>query len=517
VSGIASETNRYFFNGVYSKQIEMVNNAPVFGYGGWKMSLNTAGNWVISYGVGGAPVAWGVRDDFWCPAFNNGWTWWNSVTSVVSDDSNGVVVTTDSTPTTPGPPTTTPAGPTTTTPATTTTNTPTNCDVVWSYGADTVPYHMTGKYEFSGTMINGKKQYVYEIPGLWMLFKDGSWRVTYDPTNADMMLAYGTTDSDCPADASAWAAYDGVGMETRDDFYVTKNEADIPAIPTPAGAPCSSFTMASKTNNPPNFAGFGTYQITGDEAFGWPIWQNEHGFRAEMTDKGMVNFSKGGEARTIYGTVKGPSCFAPTASEPAGKWNIWTGTQTVYGDDIFGVNLGGTADGCLEVFAYGDDAVPYYISGSFHATGELLNGKKIYEHDPPGLWLAFADGNWRVIYDISNPKDLILGYSTSGDLACPADTSSWNIYNGVEMVSVDDFFLTTDETTIPAISPPDGATCEQFSLASSSNNPPNFGAYGTYSRTAAVVFDWPVYQNENGWLAEMNKLGFWWISKVICS
>ncbi|CBY15866.1 unnamed protein product [Oikopleura dioica] len=81
------------------------------------------------------------------------------------------------------------------------------------------------------------------------------------------------------------------------------------------------------------------------------------------------------------------------------------------------------------------------------------------------------------------------------------------------MVSVDDFFLTTDEMTIPAISPPDGATCEQFSLASSSNSPANFGAYGTYSRTAAVVFDWPVYQNENGWLAEMNKLGFWWISK----
>jgi hypothetical protein len=180
------------------------------------------------------------------------------------------------------------------------------------------------------------------------------------------------------------------------------------------------------------------------------------------------------------------------------------------------LNLGGTTDpGCSEVFAYGDDAVPYYVSGSFFQTGEILNGKKVYEHDPPGLWLAFADGSWRVIYDMSNPIDRIIGYSTSGGQDCPADTSSWNIWNGVEMASATNFFLTADETNIPPISPPDGATCEQFSLASSSNNPPNFGAYGTYVRTAAVVFDWPAYQNEHGWLAEMMDLGFWMISKVI--
>ena len=188
VSGIASTTSNYFLNGRYYKQADLVNQAPVFANGGWKMSLNTAGNWKISYGsVDGDSVAYGVRDDFWCPAFSKSWTWWNSIASVMSDDPNGVIVTTDSVSTTPRTTTTTPSGPTTTTTSTegpsttTTTNAPTNCDIVWSYGADTVPYHMTGLYEFTGTMINGQKRYDYEIPGLWMLYKDGSWRICYEP------------------------------------------------------------------------------------------------------------------------------------------------------------------------------------------------------------------------------------------------------------------------------------------------------------------------------------------------
>jgi hypothetical protein len=348
VSGIASTTNNYFFNGVYNKQAEMVNNAPVFAFGVWKLSFDTSGRWQISYGLNGAAVAWGVRDDIWCPAFSKSWTWWNSIANVVSDDSNGVIVTTDSVSTTPGPTTTTTTitGPTTTTTGgptttastttegpttTTTTNTPTNCDVVWSYGADTIAYHMTGKYEFHGTMINGQKRYDYEISGLWMLYKDDSWRICYEPTNPDAMLAYGTTGSDCPADASSWTAYDGATMDPRDDFYVTKNQDDVPAIPPPAGPVCLSFTMASKTNNPADFGGFGTYVVTAAESFGWPIWVNEHGFEARMTKRGFVSFSKDGEDRYIYGSVKGPSCFAPTALEPAGKWNFWTGTHTEYG------------------------------------------------------------------------------------------------------------------------------------------------------------------------------------------
>ena len=52
----------------------------------------------------------------------------------------------------------------------------------------------------------------HEIPGLWMLYKDGSWRICYEPTNPDAMLAYGTTGSDCPADVSSWVAYDGATM-----------------------------------------------------------------------------------------------------------------------------------------------------------------------------------------------------------------------------------------------------------------------------------------------------------------
>ena len=37
-----------------------------------------------------------------------------------------------------------------------------------------------------------------------------------------------------------------------------------------------------------------------------------------------------------------------------------------------------------------------------------MNGKQLYVHDPPGLWLAFADGMWRVAYDLSDPKNLNL-------------------------------------------------------------------------------------------------------------
>ena len=177
------------------------------------------------------------------------------------------------------------------------------------------------------------------------------------------------------------------------------------------------------------------------------------------------------------------------------------------------MNSGVTDPVCEEVHSYGDDSVPYWITGPFYQTGEILNGKHVYEHDPPGLWLAFANGGWRIVYDMSNPTDLILGYS-SGNVACPADASSWIIWNGVQMDTPDDFFLTSDESTIPPLSPPDGATCDQFSLASSSNNPAGFGAFGTYSRTAAVSFDWPVYQNEHGWLAERNDLGFWTFTKV---
>ena len=89
--------------------------------------------------------------------------------------------------------------------------------------------------------------------------------------------------------------------------------------------------MASKSNNPADFGGFGTYVVTAGNAFGWPIWVNEHGFEAQMTERGFVSFSKDGEDRNMFGTAKGASCFAPTADEPAGKWNLWTGTHTEYG------------------------------------------------------------------------------------------------------------------------------------------------------------------------------------------
>jgi hypothetical protein len=96
VSGTASTNNMYFFNGDYKKETQLINNAPVFSNGDWKIAIGNDGMWEIKYKNEKDAVAWGVVDDVYCPAINKGWTWWNNELSALSDDEVGVVVSLDS-------------------------------------------------------------------------------------------------------------------------------------------------------------------------------------------------------------------------------------------------------------------------------------------------------------------------------------------------------------------------------------------------------------------------------------
>ena len=96
VSGIASTNNMYFFNGDYKKETEMINNAPVFTNGDWKIAIGNEEMWEIKYKNEKDAIAWGIVDDVSCPAINKGWTWWNSELCALSGDKAGVVVSLDS-------------------------------------------------------------------------------------------------------------------------------------------------------------------------------------------------------------------------------------------------------------------------------------------------------------------------------------------------------------------------------------------------------------------------------------
>ena len=96
VSGIASTSNMYFFNGDYKKESQQINGAPVFTNGDWQIAIGSEGMWEIKYENERDAIAWGVVDDVYCPAINEGWSWWNNELSALSDDKTGVVVTIDS-------------------------------------------------------------------------------------------------------------------------------------------------------------------------------------------------------------------------------------------------------------------------------------------------------------------------------------------------------------------------------------------------------------------------------------